>query len=73
MSNKPNFIFYGNKEATFYSGYCIKYKGDYNKLLSKLNSNDMGNYISIAGRDFREGWKSYSKKIVEEFVMHGIL
>ena len=71
MSNKPNFIFYGNKNATFYSGYCIKCNGDYEKLLAKLNSKDMEKYISIAGRDFREGWKSYSKKILEEFVVHG--
>ncbi len=67
MSQKPNFIYSNIEEATFYSGYCIKYDGDYFKLLDILNSKEMEDFISISGRDFRNGWKSYTKKIIEEF------
>ncbi|MCF6242944.1 MAG: hypothetical protein L3J74_16575, partial [Bacteroidales bacterium] len=70
MNKKPNFIFYKNKEATFYSGYCIKYKGDVQKLLNQLNSGRMADFIQISARDFRGGWKAYNKKIVQEFVVY---
>ncbi len=70
MNKKPNFIFYKNKEATFYSGYCIKYDGDYEKLLKQLNSERMEEFIKISSRDFRGGWKAYNKKIVQEFLIY---
>ena len=70
MNKKPNFIYHKNKEATFYSGYCIKYKGDYNYLLKYLNSERMEEFIRISARDFRGGWKSYNKKIVQEFIIY---
>ena len=69
MNKKPNFIYIKNTESTFYSGYCIKYDGDYKKLLDELNSERMKDYISISARDFRGGWKAYNKKIVQEFVL----
>jgi adenine-specific DNA-methyltransferase len=67
MNRSPRFIFSDQEEATLYSGYFIKYAGDYNKLLSVLNSPEMADYMAVAGRDFRGGWKGYSKKIVENF------
>ncbi|GHB80966.1 HsdM family class I SAM-dependent methyltransferase [Persicitalea jodogahamensis] len=67
MNKQPKFILYENESATIYSGYFIKYKGDYHRLLTQLNSEKMANYMAIAGRDFRGGWKGYSKKIVENF------
>lgn len=67
MNKAPKFILYENKEATVYSGYFIKYDGDYRKLLAQLNSKAMADYMSVAGRDFRGGWKGYSKKIVANF------
>ncbi len=70
MNKKPNFIFYKNKEATFYSGYCIKYQRDVHKLLIQLNSERMEEFIQISARDFRGGWKAYNKKIVQEFVIY---
>ena len=70
MNKKPNFIYSKNKEATFYSGYCIKYNGDYQKLLKQLNSERMAEYIRITARDFRNGWKAYNKKIVQEFIIY---
>ena len=69
MNKKPNFIYVKNSEATFYSGYCIKYTGDYEKLLKQLNSKRMEEFIKISSRDFRGGWKAYNKKIVQEFII----
>ncbi len=67
MNKKPNFIYHRNPDATFYSGYCIKYKGDNKELLEQLNSQRMEDYIQVSARDFRGGWKAYNKKIVQEF------
>lgn len=69
MNKKPNFVYYQYEDVTFYSGYCMKYDGDYDYLLEKINSKDMEEYIKVSARDFRNGWKSYNKKIVEEFVI----
>ena len=69
MNKKPNFIHVTNEEATFYSGYCIKYKNDYTELLKQLNSKRMEDFIKISSRDFRGGWKAYNKKIVQEFII----
>ena len=69
MNKKPNFILSEMEEATFYSGYCIKYEGDYHYLLKQLNSQRMKEYIQITARDFRGGWKAYNKKIVQEFII----
>jgi len=69
MNKAPNFILSTHKKATFYSGYCIKYDGDYEYLLKQLNSERMKNYMQISSRDFRGGWKAYNKKIVQEFII----
>ncbi len=70
LNKKPHFILCQNEEATFYSGYCIKYDGDYEKLLRQLNSERMEDYIRVSSRDFRGGWKAYNKKIVQEFIIY---
>ena len=70
MNKKPNFIYHKNKEASFYSGYCIKYKGNINDLLKQLNSDRMEEFIRVSSRDFRGGWKAYNKKIVQEFIIY---
>lgn len=67
MNKKPNFILSTNEEATFYSGYCIKFDGDYDALLKQLNSEKMDAFISVSSRDFRGGWKAYNKRVLEEF------
>jgi methylase of polypeptide subunit release factors len=69
MNHRPNFILYENEECTFYSGYCIKYNGDYERLLEQLNSEAMKKFIEISSRDFRGGWKAYNKKVVENFIV----
>ena len=67
MNKAPKFILHAHEEATVYSGYFIKYDGDYHRLLRQLNSKAMADYMAVAGRDFRGGWKGYSKKIVANF------
>ncbi len=69
MNKHPRFILSENADATFYSGYCIKYEGDYNRLLKQLNSERMAAFIEVSSRDFRGGWKAYNKKIVQEFLI----
>lgn len=69
MNKTPNFILYENEESTLYSGYYIKYSGDNNYLLQRLNSDKMQKFIEMSSRDFRGGWKAYNKKIIEEFVI----
>ena len=69
MSDKPCFCVCSDEQATFYSGYAIKYTGDLYALAAKLNSAAMEDYIRTIGRDFRNGWKAYSKGIVQEFMV----
>jgi len=67
MNYRPNFVYYDNPECTFYSGYCIKYDGDIERLLVQLNSERMQEFVTASSRDFRGGWKAYNKKIIENF------
>ena len=67
INDKPNFIKCNNKEAIFYSGYAIKYSGDYDKLLSVLNSSKMKKFIDESARDYRSGYKCYNKSIIQHF------
>jgi adenine-specific DNA-methyltransferase len=69
MNLAPNFILYDNPDCTIYSGYFIKYKGDYDALLAQLNSKRMADFIDTSGRDFQGGYKGYNKKILENFVI----
>jgi adenine-specific DNA-methyltransferase len=67
MNKKPNFIHLKDPNLTIYSGYCIKYDGNYDDLINNLNSIEMEEFINISSRDFRDGWKAYNKKTIEEF------
>jgi predicted RNA methylase len=69
MNYRPNFIYYSNPEATFYSGYCIKKINGFSveKLMMQLNSDRMDKFVSMSSRDFRGGWKAYNKKVIENF------
>lgn len=67
MNAKPNFVLYENEDCTFYSGYCIKYDGNYEQLLQQLNSERLADFIAISSRDFRGGWKAYNKTTLQEF------
>jgi len=67
IGNKPNFIVWKKPEYTFYSGYCIKYNGDLNKLVKQLNFEDMDFYIKHTSRAYRGGYRSYSKSFIYNF------
>ncbi|MDR6805685.1 putative RNA methylase [Dyadobacter sp. BE34] len=69
MNREPNFILYENPDVTVYSGYFIKYDGDYQTLLEQLNSQRMADFVAIAGRDFQGGYKGYNKKVIENFIV----
>jgi hypothetical protein len=69
MNLAPNFILYENPDVTVYSGYFIKYDGDYQALLAQLNSKRMADFIAVAGRDFQGGYKGYNKKAIENFII----
>lgn len=69
MNREPNFILYNNPDVTIYSGYFIKYEGDYDTLLKQLNSQRMAEFIAVAGRDFQGGYKGYNKKVIENFIV----
>ena len=69
MNRFPNFVLYDNPDCTVYSAYFIKFEGDYEALLSQLNSQRMADFIAVAGRDFRGGYKGYNKKALENFII----
>lgn len=69
MNLYPNFVLYENPDVLVYSGYFIKYDGNYEALLSQLNSRRMADFIAVAGRDFQGGYKGYNKKILENFII----
>lgn len=69
MNKVPRFILVENEDTTFYSGYCIKYAGNYDFLLRELNSRRMADFIAVSSRDFRGGWKAYNKKVLQEFTL----
>jgi len=69
MNRFPNFVLYDNPDCAVYSGYFIKYDGEYEQLLDQLNSQRMADFIAVAGRDFQGGYKGYNKKVVENFII----
>lgn len=69
MNLSPNFVLYEDPEVLVYSGYFIKYEGDYKALLAQLNSTRMAEFIAVAGRDFQGGYKGYNKKVIENFIV----
>ena len=69
MNRKPKFILYENEECLVYSGYFIKYNGDLHWLIERLNSPEMEQYIATSSRYFRNGWKAYNKKVLDDFIL----
>lgn len=67
ISDRPRFVLSKLADCTIYSGYFIKYDGDYEKLLSQLNSARMEEYIRLHSRPFRGGWRAFSKRVIERF------
>ncbi|NIJ54017.1 HsdM family class I SAM-dependent methyltransferase [Dyadobacter arcticus] len=69
MKKKPNFIISKNPEALVYSGYYIKYAGNFEWLVEILNSVEMEDYINVTGRYFGHGWRGLTKRILEDFII----
>jgi methylase of polypeptide subunit release factors len=67
INKTPNFVLLTRPDCTVYSGYFIRFEGDYEWLLSVLHSDALASYITDTGRDFRGGWKGYNKKVLENF------
>lgn len=67
LSNTPQFSLSRLEACTVYSGYFIKYNGDYEVLLAQLNSPRMAEYIQYHSRPFRGGWRAYNKRVLEGF------
>ncbi len=73
MMKEPQFIYIQNPDFTFYSGYCIKLKTtliSYEQLLKQLNSERMKEFVAHQSRSFRNGWKAYNKKVIEDFKIY---
>lgn len=73
INKAPNFILYDVPDCTVYSGYFIKFDGDYDLLLKQLNSQRMAVFVAIAGRDFQGGYKGYNKKVIENFIITDLI
>ncbi len=69
MNKQPNFQLWHKPDATFYSGYCIKSKGQVRlqDLLPVLNSEDMDFFIKHTSRPYQGGWMSYAKSFIKDF------
>lgn len=69
MNKKANFIFCNNVDATLYSGYFIKPKGNitFEQILKIINSDALTDYIENIGGNFGGGYKSYTKKVLDLF------
>jgi adenine-specific DNA-methyltransferase len=67
MNQYPNFVLSEHRNALFYSGYCILTECHLDSLLMQLNTDKMYDYISVASRDFRGGWKAYNKTVLQDF------
>lgn len=69
MNKKANFIYCNNIEATLYRGYFIKPKNNisFEQILKIINSDDLTDYIENTGSDYRGGYKSYTKKVLDLF------
>ena len=67
MNRNPHFVVWERPEYTFYSGYCIKFYGDLNRLARCLNSDDMAFYINTVSRDYQHNYKSFAKSFLLNF------
>jgi type I restriction-modification system DNA methylase subunit len=67
MSLKPNFVICNKKNATFYGGYGIFYKGNLLFLKKILNSQIMDYYITKTSKFYAGGYKSFTKTFLKNF------
>jgi predicted RNA methylase len=67
MVEKPCFFLIENPSIVIYSGYFILSKFPLELVLEVLNSPELYDWVKATGRDFRGGWKSMSKKLLDGF------
>jgi predicted RNA methylase len=67
MVEKPTFLVIDDPEVIVYSGYFILTKQSAETLMTILMSKEMESWVAATGRDLRGGWKSMSKKILDDF------
>lgn len=67
MVENPTFVLMTQKDVAIYSGYFILSKYPLSEVLDVLNSPELSEWVNATGRDFRGGWKSMSKKLLEDF------
>ncbi len=69
MNKTPNFHYCDDKDALYYSGYCVKpLKGvNVKALVKELNSEKMETFIRLTSRPYQSGWYSYAKSFIQSF------
>ena len=69
MNSRPDFQQCDDRDALFYSGYCVKPKTGVNfaNLLNQLNSDRMDEFIRLTARPYQNGWFSYAKSFISDY------
>lgn len=67
MVETPRFFLIPDTDVVIYSGYFILSKYDLGNVLEVLESDELEQWVRATGRDFRGGWKSMSKKLLDDF------
>ena len=67
MSAQGAMYLWHDEVSTFYSGYCIKFQGDLAALRARLSQPDFVEYVRAVGREYRGGYFSMTKKVMERF------
>lgn len=67
MNLSPRFVVWDKPEYAFYSGYCVKFRGDLRRLARHLNSEEMAFYIGAVSRRYRNEYKSFAKAFLRGF------
>jgi len=69
MNKKPHFFVVENDNSSFFAGYCVKPKNDFDlhELCEILNSEMMEKFIAVVSKSYRGGYKSYAKSFLKDF------
>ena len=67
MNLRPRFVVWEKPGYTFYSGYCVKFRGDLRRLARHLNSDEMAFYIGAVSRRYQNEYKSFAKSFLRGF------
>lgn len=67
MVAKPSFYKISDPSVIIYSGYFVLSNHSLDAILDVLESDELADWVKATGRDFRGGWKSMSKKLLDDF------